>query len=53
MEAHRSRVLAIEARQLEQRVADLLNAASGLTPEEVALMWRTGPPRMPGEPPGV
>jgi hypothetical protein len=24
---------------------------SGLTAEEVALMWRTAPPRMPGEPP--
>jgi hypothetical protein len=43
--------LAAEARQLERRVADLVNAAYGLTPEEVALMWRTAPPRMPGEPP--
>ncbi len=46
-------VLAAEARQLERRVADLVNAAYGLTPEEVALMWRTAPPRMPGEAPGV
>ena len=45
-------VLAAEARQLERRVADLVNAAYGLTAEEVALMWRTAPPRMPGEPPG-
>jgi hypothetical protein len=45
--------LAAEARQLERRVADLVNAAYGLTAEEVALMWRTAPPRMPGEPPGV
>ena len=45
-------LLAAEARQLERRVADLVNAAYGLTPEEVALMWRTAPPRMPGEPPG-
>jgi hypothetical protein len=44
--------LAAEARQLERRVAELVNAAYGLTPEEVALMWRTAPPRMPGEPPG-
>ena len=44
--------LAAEARRLERRVADLVNAAYGLTPEEVALMWRTVPPRMPGEPPG-
>jgi hypothetical protein len=44
--------LAAEARQLERRVADLVNAAYGLTPDEVALMWQTAPPRMPGEPPG-
>jgi hypothetical protein len=43
--------LASEARQLEQRVAELVNAAYGLTPEEVALLWRTAPPRMPGEAP--
>jgi hypothetical protein len=43
--------LAAEARQLERRVADLVNAAYGLTGEDVALMWRTAPPRMPGEPP--
>ena len=45
--------LAAEARELERRVAELVNAASGLTAEEVALMWRTAPPRMPGEPPGA
>jgi hypothetical protein len=44
--------LAAEARQLERCVAELVNAAYGLTAEEVALMWRTAPPRMPGEPPG-
>ena len=33
--------------------ADLVNAAYGLTPEEVALMWGTAPPRMPGEPPAA
>jgi type I restriction-modification system DNA methylase subunit len=42
--------LAGEARQLERRVADLVNAAYGLTPDELALMWRTAPPRMPGPP---
>jgi hypothetical protein len=45
--------LAAEARQLERRVANLVNSAYGLTAEEVALMWQTAPPRMPGEPPGV
>jgi len=38
---------------LERRVADLVNAAYGLTAEEVALMWRTAPPRMPGAAPGL
>jgi hypothetical protein len=36
-----------EARRLERRLADLVNAAYGLTAEEVELMWRTAPPRMP------
>jgi hypothetical protein len=39
--------LAREAAQLEHRVADLVNAAYGLTPEEVRLLWDTAPPRMP------
>jgi hypothetical protein len=32
------------------RISDDVNAAYGLTPEEVALMWRTAPPRMPLDP---
>jgi hypothetical protein len=32
---------------LERRVADLVNEAYGLTPEEVQLMWDAAPPRMP------
>jgi hypothetical protein len=43
--------LAAEVRGLEQQVSDLVNAAYGLTPEEVDLMWRTAPPRMLGERP--
>jgi hypothetical protein len=43
--------LAAESRRLEQDVAALVNAAYGLTPEEIALMWQTAPPRMPCEPP--
>jgi hypothetical protein len=31
----------------ERQLSDLVNAAYGLTPEEVALMWATAPPRMP------
>jgi len=42
--------LAGEARTLESRVSDLVNAAYGLTPDEIKLMWATAPPRMPGEP---
>lgn len=41
--------LASEARTLESRVSDLVNAAYGLTPDEIALMWATAPPRMPIE----
>ncbi len=36
-----------EAGRLERRVAELVNQAYGLTAEEVALLWRTAPPRMP------
>ena len=43
--------LANEALTHEARVSDLVNAAYGLTPDEIALMWNTAPPRMPGEPP--
>ena len=39
---------AAETARLEGRLAELVNAAYGLTPDEVALLWRTAPPRMPG-----
>ena len=42
-----ARTLAAEARQIEVRLSDLVNQACGLTPEEVALIWQTVPPRMP------
>ena len=41
------RGLAAEAGRLEKRVSDLVNAAYGLTPAEVALLWETAPPRTP------
>ena len=41
------RTSARELLSLERRVSDLLNAAYGLTPADVALMWSTAPPRMP------
>ena len=34
-----------EALGLERRLADLVNQAYGLTPEDVELLWRTAPPR--------
>lgn len=36
-----------EALRLEAEVSNLVNEAYGLTPEEVDLLWRTAPPRMP------
>jgi diketogulonate reductase-like aldo/keto reductase len=42
-----ARALAAEALNLENEVSNLVNEAYGLTPEEVALMWQTAPPRMP------
>jgi hypothetical protein len=39
------------AEKLEARLSDLVNQAYGLTPEEIDLMWRTAPPRMPGKKP--
>lgn len=32
---------------LERNIANIVNASYGLTAEDVALMWRTAPPRMP------
>jgi len=34
---------------LEHKISDLVNSAYGLTPEEVAVLWETAPPRMPGK----
>ena len=36
-----------EALKLEHRLSDLVNQAYQLTPEEIDLMWKTAPPRMP------
>ncbi|HSJ52490.1 MAG TPA: hypothetical protein VLC52_01985 [Anaerolineae bacterium] len=51
--AYRSHVHPIRAGQaevhrLEADVAALVNEAYGLTADDVDLMWRTAPPRMPG-----
>ena len=42
-----------KAERLERELSDLVNAAYGLTPEEVQLMWQTAPPRMPLAAPDV
>ena len=42
-----AQALASEARTLEITISDLVNAAYGLTPSEIKLMWETAPPRMP------
>ncbi len=42
-----ARKLAAEAVKLEHETSDLVNAAYGLTADEVALLWQTAPPRMP------
>jgi hypothetical protein len=39
-----------EAEILERRLSELINTTYGLTPEEVALLWETAPPRMPLKP---
>jgi len=36
-----------EALKLEKQLSDLVNKAYELTPEEIGLMWKTAPPRMP------
>ena len=52
-EEHATTVLPMQAKAraataLETRLSDLVNEAYGLTPDDVALMWATAPPRMPG-----
>lgn len=39
-----------EAYVLEREISDFVNEAYGLTPEDVELMWKTAPPRMPIKP---
>jgi hypothetical protein len=42
-----ARRAAADALALERRLSELVNAAYGLTPDEIKLMWDTAPPRMP------
>ncbi len=45
--AHPIQLCRAEELALEHRISDLVNQACGLTPEEIDLMWKTAPPRMP------
>ncbi|MEM8638058.1 MAG: DNA methyltransferase [Cyanobacteria bacterium P01_G01_bin.54] len=45
--AHPIQTRRSEGLTLEHRISDLVNQAYGLTPEEIDLMWKTAPPRMP------
>jgi hypothetical protein len=45
-----ARQAAAEVLTLERKLSDRVNATYELTPEEVAMMWRTAPPRMPLDP---
>ncbi len=47
-----ARALAAETLTLERALSDLVSQAYALTPEEIALMWQTAPPRMPIPAPG-
>jgi hypothetical protein len=47
-----ARALAAETLNLERTLSDLVNQAYALTPAEIALMWKTAPPRMPIPPHG-
>ena len=49
--AEPARQARIELLAYERRLAAMVERAYGLTDEEIALMWRTAPPRMPLAPP--
>ena len=42
-----AQALVVKMRVLENEISALVNAAYGLTPSEISLMWETAPPRMP------
>jgi hypothetical protein len=46
-----ARALAAETLKLERTLSALVNQAYSLTPAEIALLWKTAPPRMPITPP--
>ena len=42
-----AQALSNEAMTLERKISDLVNQAYGLTSDDVELIWKTAPPRMP------
>ncbi len=42
-----AQALAAKALAIEHRISDLVNKAYDLTPEEIDIIWKTAPPRMP------
>ena len=48
-----AQLMRAEIFSIERKLADLVNSAYGLTSEDVQLMWRTAPPRMPFTPTGL
>ncbi len=48
-----ARSLAQETLKLECTLSDLFNQAYGFTPEDIDLMWKRAPPRMPIPAPGT
>ena len=51
--AEPERAKAAQLRALEQRIAELVNQAYGLSDDDIELLWRTAPPRMPGSAPAA
>ena len=49
----REHARAARLRTLEHRIADLVNQAYGLADDDIDLLWRTAPPRMPGSTPAA
>ena len=43
----------VEIKQLEGSISDIVNVAYGLSQKEIALLWRSAPPRMPFTPTGL
>ena len=43
----------LEIKQFEGSISDIVNAAYGLSQEEIALLWRSAPPRMPFTPAAI